>query len=412
VRIATCWTLLVREPIRSLRRNNVRSGLAMLGIMVGVATVMWVVSIGRAGKQAALDALDSLGENLVWIEAGSRNAAGVRTGSHGMTTLMPSDADAIRAEVPLITKVSENVDARVQVIYGDANWSTTFRGVSPDYVDVRRWELARGAIFDADAVQRATTVVVIGDTVRRQLFADQDPIGERIRINASLFTVIGVLAPKGQSATGNDQDDQILIPWTTARRRILGKNITWLDDILCSAVSTDAIPAAGDQIAALLRQRHHITPGAEDDFNIRHPEQLLQAKVKSAETLQRLLFLIASMALLVGGIGIMNVMLASVAQRTNEIGVRVAVGARPSAIRLQFLAEAVILTVLGGSLGIVLAVVAAPAIGDALGWWIDLTRFEGALAFGFSIAVGVISGYYPASRAARLDPIAALRVER
>ncbi|MGE5183927.1 MAG: ABC transporter permease [Acidobacteriota bacterium] len=405
----TLLRLLLIEPVRALARNKVRSGLAMLGITSGVATVIWVIAIGRAGTASALSALDNLGDNLVWIEAGSRNAAGVRTGTHGMNTLVPADADAIRREVPLIVKVSENVDGRIQVIYGGANWNTQYRGVGPDYRDIRKWEVVRGEFFNNEDVRTARTVLVIGDTVRRRLFGDDDPLGEKIRINSSLFEIVGVLAPKGQTSTGYDLDDTVMMPWTTAMRRVVGKNQTWLDDILCSAVSTERIRAAGVQASALLRERHHIAPGAEDDFNIRHPEDLLKARVKSAETLELLLVALALMSLVVGGIGIMNVMLASVSQRTAEIGLRMAIGAAPDAIRLQFLGEAVVLTTLSGGLGVLLAISVAPYVGDALGWRLAMSSRVDALALVFAASVGICFGMYPAVRASRLDPIVALR---
>ncbi len=409
--LRTVARLLLIEPLRALARNKVRTGLAMLGITWGVATVICVVAIGRAGTGSALAALDNLGDNLVWVEAGSRNAAGVRTGSHGMTTLMPSDADAIRREVPLIGKVSENVDGRVQVIYGGANWATQYRGIGPDYRDIRKWEVVRGEFITDDDVQNARTVLVIGDTVRRQLFGDDDPLGEKIRIGSSLFDVVGVLAPRGQSATGFDQDDTVMMPWTTAMRRVVGHNQTWLDDILCSAVSMERIRDAGAQASELLRERHHIAPGAEDDFNIRHPEDLLKARVKSAETFELLLFAIGLMSLLVGGIGIMNVMLASVSQRTHEIGVRMAIGGGPAAIRLQFLGEAVMLTTVSGGLGVLLAVSAGPTVGSMLGWNLAMSTRVDLLAILFAAGVGICFGMYPAVRASRMDPIVALRVE-
>lgn len=403
--------LLTLEALRALARNKARAALAILGIAIGVSTVIGVFAIGNAGTQQALHALDALGENLVWIEAGSRNAAGVRTGSHGMQTLIASDADAIRAELPTIARCSENIDGRVQVIGDTANWLTLFRGVSPDYLAVRRWEIERGEMFTDDDVARARPVLVIGQTVAAKLFGDEDPIGGRIRINNSQFTVVGTLAAKGQSVTGQDQDDTIMMPWTTSRARIVGKYQTWLDDIVCSAVDDASIKPAGDQVAALLRDRHHTASG-EDDFNIRHPEDLANAKIASARTLERLLLVIASLAMLVGGVGIMNVMLASVAQRTTEIGIRLAVGARPSAVRIQFLGEAVMLTALGGGLGVVLGATGAPAIARTLGWVVEAAPHAWATTFFAAVAVGVCFGLYPAVRASNLDPIEALRTEK
>jgi putative ABC transport system permease protein len=409
--VRTCGRLLVLEPLRALARNTLRSGLAMLGITFAVATSIWVSAIGSAGTASAMSALDSLGENLVWIEAGSRNAAGVRTGTHGMTTLIPRDAEAIRREAPLIAKVSENVDGRLQLVSALANWNTQYRGVGPAYPDIRRWVVERGTFFNEDDVAEARTVLVIGSTVRERLFGDIDPIGESVRIGGSIFRVVGLLAPKGPSATGADQDDTVMMPWTTALRRVVGNKQTWLDDILCSAVETDRIRDAGRQVSELLHERHHIAPDADDDFNIRHPEELLKARVQAAETLERMLLALALLSLAVGGIGIMNVMLASVTQRTREIGVRVAIGATPGAIQLQFLSEAVLLTTTGGGIGVALGAFGSSFVSGTLEWQLATSTRADVLALLFAVLVGVCFGVYPAIRASRLDPIAALRIE-
>jgi len=404
------WLMIV-EAVRSLARNVVRSGLAMLGIAVAVAIVITVIAMGRASIKASEAELDKLGDNLIWIEAGSRNVAGARTGSHGMTTLIAHDADAIRRELPLIKQVSENVDGGFLVIYQDHNWRTRWRGVAPAYQAIKRWDLASGAFFDDDQTEHAARVVVIGETVRRELFADLDPIGEIVRIQDLGFEVIGVLAPKGQSPTGQDQDDTVMMPWTTAMKRIVGRDQTWLDDILCSAVSAEALKPAEAQLSELLRQRHHIEPGREDDFNLRHPEELLQARIKTSRTLRLLLLGLASIAMAIGGIGVMNVMLASVSQRITEIGLRCAVGARPSAIQLQFLGEAVVLSLIGGGFGVVLGELSAYVFEDKLGWRLAMSPEISAVAVLASIAVGVVFGLYPAIRASRVDPIVALRAE-
>ncbi|HUK56165.1 MAG TPA: ABC transporter permease [Nitrospiria bacterium] len=406
IRLRLWARLFFAEAVRALARHKMRTGLTALGVMVGVSAVIWVVAIGRAGTERTEAELQKLGKNPIWIEAGSRNINGVRNGSHGTTTLTPEDAEAIRREIPRVNRVSENVDGRLQVVYRNRNWNTRFRGVSPDYQDIKVWRVAEGSFITQDQVKRIESVVVLGETVRRELFGAADPTGRIVRMQDSLFKVIGVLAAKDP-----DQDDVVMMPWTTAQRKIDGQGITWLDDILCSAVSREDVAPAIGAVTALIRQRHHIRPGEEDDFNIRRPDEVIQARIRQSRTLELLLVCVASISLLVGGIGIMNVMLASVAQRTPEIGLRVAVGATPWAVQTQFLGEAVMLSLFGGVLGVFLSLVGDFFIERMLGWPLSTSPQAALLAVSFAVAVGVFFGFYPARRAARLDPITALRKE-
>jgi putative ABC transport system permease protein len=395
--------------VTSLLRNKLRSSLTVLGITIGIAAVICVVAIGKAGQARVEQQLQNLGDNFVWIEAGGRAVNGVRTGPRGTKTLTFGDAVAIKNQVPLIKNVSPNVDGSVQVVYGNQNWFTTFRGVSPEYFDIKRWTIEQGAVFVQDDVDQAADVCVIGRTVRRQLFGVEDPIGKVIRLRSLPCKVVATLESKGLSLSGQDQDDTILLPYSTAQKKLLG--ITWLDDILCSAISQDVVKLAGQQIAALLRERHHLRPEEEDDVNIRNPEDVIQAQLEASHTLTLLLIAIASISLIVGGIGIMNVMLVSVTERTREIGVRVAVGATEEAIQLQFLGESVMLSMVGGAAGVLVGIVGSFFVGRTLGWPMEMSVEAVILAVLFSIAVGVFFGYYPARKASRLDPIEALRYE-
>jgi putative ABC transport system permease protein len=395
--------------VRSLARNKPRTALSTLGIAVGVAAVVWVVAIGTAGSARAEAQLLALGDNLVWVEAGSRTVNGLRTGTHNATTLTLEDEQAIRAQVPAIKRVSPQIDGSVVSVYGDHNWTTRYRGVAPEYLEIKRWEIGKGAVFSEDMVDRAASVCVIGQTVRAQLFGEEEPIGRVIRLGSQPFEVIGVLSPKGQSATGQDQDDTIMLPYTTAQKKLRGGGIAWLDDILCSAQSPADVGPASEQITDLMRQRHHIDLDEDDDFNIRHPEEVVNAQLEASRTFSLLLTSIALVALLVGGIGVMNVMLASVVERTREIGVRLAVGASSASVQLQFLIEAVALTSLGGLFGVALSFGGGFAIGRWVGWDVPIPMLAVVLAVAFSVAIGVFFGFYPAWRAARLDPIEALR---
>src|SRR5215468_12002840 len=402
---------LVSEAVRALSRNKLRSALAALGITIGIAAVVCVVAIGRAGSDRLEEQLKNLGDNLVWIEAGSRNVNGVRSGTRGMNTLTVEDAEAIRREVPMIKSVAPNVDSKVSLVYGNRNWTTQYRGVGPDYFQIKRWQLAEGTAFTEEQVEEAANVCVIGQTVREQLFGAEQAIGQDIRMNNHLCQVIGVMAPKGQSAYGSDQDDAMVLPYSTAQKKLRGKGFTWLDDILCSAVSPQAVNPAIDEITQLLRQRHQIRADQEDDFNIRRPEELIKAQLETKRTLALFLISVASISLLVGGIGIMNVMLVSVSQRTREIGLRLAVGATELAVQMQFLGEAIMLSLIGGLMGIVVGIGSSILYGRIMQWPMSIPSQVLFIAPIFSIAVGIFFGLYPAVRAARLDPIVALRYE-
>ena len=400
---------LLRSAVVALLRNKMRSVLTVLGITIGIAAVICVVAIGKAGQARVEQQLNNLGDNFVWIEAGGRAVNGVRTGTHDTKTLVMADAIAIKNQISLIKSVSPNVDDPVQVVYGNQNWHTSYRGVSPEYFEIKRWYVDQGAIFSQDDVDRAADVCAIGRTVREQLFGVEDPVGKVIRVNNLPCKVVATLHPKGLSLDGRDQDDTVILPYTMAQKKL--KGITWLDDILCSAVSQDAVKMAGQEATAVLRDRHHLRPEEDDDFNIRNPEDIIQAQLDASETLTVLLIAIASVSLVVGGIGIMNVMLVSVTERTREIGVRVAVGATEEAIQLQFLGEAVMLSLVGGALGVLLGVFGSYLVGQTLHWQTQMSLESVAIAAFFAIAVGVFFGYYPARKASLLDPIEALRYE-
>jgi putative ABC transport system permease protein len=400
---------LLPEALGAMASNKLRTGLTMLGITIGIAAVICTVAIGEGGSNRVREQFQGLGDNFIWVEAGSRNFQGVRTGSGNTKTLSVRDAQAIRDAIPLIKNVAPNVDARVQVVYGNQNWSTGYRGVSPEYLAIRRWTVAKGASFTRQDVTLSANVCLLGRTTAEALFGGADPIGRKIRLGNQPFRVIGLLAPKGETATGQDQDDTILMPFTTALHKL--KGTSWLDDIVCSAVSPEAILPAKEQIVRLLRQRHHLRAGAPDDFNLRSPEEILQAQQETSRTFTVLLASIASVSLLVGGIGIMNIMFVTVTERTREIGVRRAVGATRGSVQTQFLLEAVLLCALSGTLGVLLGVVASSIFSNVLGWTMIIPPRAILIAVVFSCLIGVGFGFYPARKASLLDPIDALRYE-
>jgi putative ABC transport system permease protein len=399
----------LRIASRALAANRLRTGLTILGIMVGIGAVLCTVAVGQGGAAQVHNDLLNLGDNFVWLENGNRNVGGVRTGIGGVPKLTVEDMQAILADVPEIVRCSAQVDGRTQMIAGNQNWNTTFRGVSPDYLQIRKWAVRIGEPFtDADVTARAK-VAVLGQTVSDQLFGEEDPVDKPIRIGPQIFKVLGVLTAKGAASTGVNQDDFVLIPYTAAMRFVKG-SVT-LDDIMCSASSDAAVPTAQGHILTLMRERHRIGEGQADDFNIQTPDEQIKMREDAARTMATMLAGIAAVSLVVGGIGIMNIMLVSVAERTREIGIRLAIGAREGDVRIQFLVEALLLGVVGGVAGIALGFAAAQVLGDAYDYAVVISADTVAVAVGVATATGLIFGYYPAHHASTLDPIEALRAD-
>jgi putative ABC transport system permease protein len=400
---------VIHEAWKALERNRIRSLLTMLGIVMGVGSFICVVAVGNAGSSRVEDQLHKVGDNLIWVEAGSRAVNGVRVGSRGIKTLMVGDSQAVLEQVPGIKSASPNVDGHIQAVYGNLNWGTQYRGVSPEYFDIRKWEIKLGTIYNQEDLEKNAPVCVLGATVAANLFEDQDPVGQTINIQAVPFKVVGVLQPKGFSATGQDQDDFVVMPWTTAQKRITGHE--WLDDIFFSANSREEMPEVTKQIIGVMRERHHLRAGEDNDFNIRTPEELIRAQLAAANIFLWLLGGAASLSLLVGGIGIMNIMLVSVTERTREIGIRLAIGATEQDIQMQFLSEAIALSLLGGAFGVLAGILGSYFLKNTLQWDMQLSGQIMVIAGLFSAGVGIFFGYYPARKAAQLDPIEGLRYE-
>ncbi len=400
---------VIRVALRALARNKMRTILTMLGIIIGVGAVICAVAIGQGASEQVQQQISNLGDNIIFVSAGSVTTNGVRMGTSATKTLTVQDAEAIQQHVPSIALVSPGVGASVQIVNGNQNWYTRVSGAGPDFLQIRKWPLDHGSNFSQRDVDVASNVCLIGQTVVQQLFGDQDPVDQVVRVQNIPFRIVGELASKGQSTFGQDQDDTLVIPFTTVQQKISG--IDWLQNIIASASSQTEIPSAQKQISALLRQRHHLRPNEDDDFSIRNPVDIAQTQQNTVNIFRLLLASIASVSLLVGGIGIMNIMLVSVTERTREIGVRMAVGATEEDVQRQFLSEAVVLSSLGGLAGIALGVIASMVIAHIFQWLVVVSPTSVGVAAFFSAAVGIFFGYYPARKAARLDPIEALRYE-
>jgi putative ABC transport system permease protein len=402
----------IRISFRALRVNKMRSALTMLGIIIGVGAVITMLAVGTGAKQKLGDQLASIGSNLIMIVPGSSAAGGVRLGAGTQSTLSIGDADAIQKECPAVLYVAPVHNGSAQVVYGNQNWSTSITGTTTNMLSVRDWPLTEGRPFSDEEVRSAAKVCLLGQTVVDNLFGGINPIGQIIRIKNVPFTVIGSLDTKGQDPSGRDQDDTIYVPVSTAQKKLFGTAFPGMVRmIMVKAKSTEDLAAAEKQINELLKQRHHIGPKQDDDFTVRNLTSMMQAAEQQTEVMTLLLAAIASVSLLVGGIGIMNIMLVSVTERTREIGIRMAIGAKTWDIRLQFIIEALILSLIGGVAGIIIGISGSEILSALAGWSTIVSPLSIVLAFGFSGLVGIFFGFYPAYKASLLDPIEALRYE-
>ena len=400
---------IIRIALRALARNKARSLLTALGIIIGVGSVIAMVSLGQGAQNQVQEQIASMGTNMLIVSSGSQRVRGVQTGAGAGTNLTVEDVEAIARECPAVTAVSPSVNASVSLVFGNQNWTTRAEGVAERYPSIRNWTIGSGEFFTAADVRSAARVAVIGKTVADQLFPGLDPVGQTLRVRNLPFRVVGVLYPKGQSQFGQDQDDTLLIPYTTAMKKLL--SITHVPSAYISAANESATFAAESQIAALLRQRHNLRVNQEDDFNVRNLTDMAEMAAQTTGIMTTLLGSIAGVSLIVGGIGIMNIMLVSVTERTREIGIRMAVGARSQHVRLQFLIESIVLGVAGGLTGIVAGAGVSFLLSVFFNWPQHVSVASIVASVVFSVAVGVFFGYYPARKAASLDPIEALRYE-
>jgi putative ABC transport system permease protein len=397
--------------LRALARNKMRSALTMLGIIIGVGAVIAMVGIGQGASASIQSQISQLGNNLLYVSAGSSSSGGIRGGWGTGTTLTVEDIEAIENEVPSVRAASPSLRAGGQLVFGNQNWSASsgIIGTNEKFPEIRGWRTASGDFFTESDVRTAARVAVLGKTVADNLFAGMDPVGQTLRIRNLPFRVVGVLAQKGQNQIGQDQDDTVIIPYTAAMKKLL--STTRLSMAMVSAISPEATTTAERQIAELLRQRHRLAPNEEDDFTVRNLSDIAEAATASSTIMTNLLASIAGVSLLVGGIGIMNIMLVSVTERTREIGIRMAIGARSKVIRSQFLIESMTISLVGGIIGVLLGVAASVGISNTLNWPTLVSPASILVSVIFSVIVGVVFGYYPARKAAALDPIDALRYE-
>jgi len=401
---------IIRIAMRALSRNKMRSILTMLGIIIGVGAVIAMLGVGQGARQTMQEQIQAMGSNLLFVGAGTVTRGGMHMGWGSTKSLVYDDMLAILRECPAAHATAPGSSSTGQVVFGNDNWATRLNGTEPQYFDIRNWPFQEGSGFTQDDVTMSANVAAIGETVRKNLFGATDPVGQTLRINNLPFRVTGVLSPKGTSAAmSDDQDDIILIPLTTLQKKVTGQ--PWLRWIMVSAVSREASYAAQKQITSLLRDRHHIRPGADDDFFVRNLADMADVADEAGRVMTLLLASIASVSLVVGGIGIMNIMLVSVTERTREIGLRMAIGATEGDVQQQFLTEAVVLSLMGGTLGILFGLISSYVITQTLGWPVLVSPIVIVIAVLFSMAVGVFFGFYPARKAAQLHPIEALRYE-
>jgi putative ABC transport system permease protein len=408
----TTFLASLRIALRALMVNKMRSILTMLGIIIGVSAVIAMIAVGSGAKARIAEQIASMGSNLLIVLSGSSTSGGMRWGSGTVPTLTVDDSKAILSEVPAVKYVAPNLQGVAQVVYGNQNWSTSVNGTTPEVLDIREWPVVSGRPFTQQDVDGATKVCLLGKTVVDNLFGGIDPIGQIIRIKKVPFTVVGVLGSKGQTTFGQDQDDTIFVPLTTAQKRLFGMQFPGMVRVIAvQAKEPELMKEAEDQINALLRQRHRIQPSQDNDFTVRNLTEVMASAQQSANVMSLLLGAIASISLIVGGIGIMNIMLVSVTERTREIGIRIAVGAKSKDILLQFLIESLVLSLIGGILGITIGVGGTYILSSFTQWPTLLSIQAIFLAFFFAGSVGVFFGFYPARKASLLDPIEALRYE-